>query len=188
VILAVGDVAGHGIQAGTTMARLRHALAALIVTSTADPARLLSHLNELLHASDDVPHATATAVVACYEPGSGQLVWAQAGHPAPLLARGGRTAELARPRGPLLGALRGARYENARVAIGPDDLLLLYTDGLVEHPHREWREGLAPVTAALDQASGAEGGGADALSVLLGRLRRANPKDDTIILAARLEG
>src|SRR5205823_7517316 len=47
VLLAIGDVAGHGLQAATTMAQLRHALAALTVTTT-DPAVLLSHLNRLL--------------------------------------------------------------------------------------------------------------------------------------------
>src|SRR2546430_6084187 len=66
VLLAIGDVAGHGLQAATTMAQLRHALAALTVTTT-EPAELLSHLNRLLCASTAVA-STATAEVGPLEP------------------------------------------------------------------------------------------------------------------------
>jgi serine phosphatase RsbU (regulator of sigma subunit) len=181
VVLAVGDVAGHGIPAAAAMARLRHTLAALAVTTTTDPAELLAHLNRLIHTGDD-DFATATAVVARYRPDTGELRWAQAGHPAPLLARAGRTGELPRPAGPLLGAIDPARYETAEVTLRQGDLLLLYTDGLVEERSRTLADGLAPVIAALDEVSA--GGAAEPLGDVLSRLRRANPGDDTCVLAA----
>src|SRR5205085_11293509 len=59
VVLAVGDVAGHGMQAATTMAQLRQMVAGLTITTTTDPAELLAHLNRLLYAGGQ----TATAVV-----------------------------------------------------------------------------------------------------------------------------
>jgi serine phosphatase RsbU (regulator of sigma subunit) len=181
VLLAIGDVAGHGLQAATTMAQLRHALAALTVTTT-DPAVLLSHLNRLLCASTAAA-STATAVVARYEPATRRLVWAQAGHPPLLHVRAGETTELPRPRGPLLGAALTARYETAETTMERDDLLLLYTDGLVEHRDRSLREGLAPVIATLGRISAARQ--PQPLATLLAELRRANPDDDTCVLAAR---
>lgn len=182
VLLAVGDVAGHGLQAATTMAQLRHALAALAITTTTDPAELLSHLNRLLCASEAAA-GTATAVIARYDPASGSVTWAQAGHPPPLRARNGATTRLPRPRGPLLGAAPDVRYANATVDLDPDDLLLLYTDGLVEDRQRSLEDGLRPVIEALNQISANMPPAP--LAELLDRLHRANPDDDTCVLAAR---
>lgn len=180
VLLAVGDVAGHGLHAATVMAQLRHALAALAVTTTSDPAELLSHLNTLLCATEA---STATAVIARYDPADGSVVWAQAGHPAPLRTRAGATLSLPRPRGPLLGAVPHAVYQTATLRLGRRDLLLFYTDGLVEDRKRSLEEGLRPVIATLDEIS-ARANPAP-LAELLSRLRRANPDDDTCVLAAR---
>lgn len=181
VILAIGDVAGHGVQAAATMARLRHALATLAVTTTSEPAELLSHLNQIVYsrAAGD----TATSVVARYDPSTHTLTWAQAGHPAPLLARAGVTVELRRPYGPLLGAVRRPGYETATVTLDEDALLVLYTDGLVEHRSHSLAEGLIPVVAVLNRVTAQAGG--RHLPGLLAELRRANPDDDTCILAAR---
>jgi serine phosphatase RsbU (regulator of sigma subunit) len=179
-LLAIGDVAGHGLRAAATMGQLRHALAALAVATT-EPAELLRLLNRLLFDTGD--GATATAVVARYDPGEQSLTWAQAGHPAPLMARGGVPAPLPRPRGLLLGAVRDAVYEEATVPMAVGDLLLLYTDGLVERPGRTVTEGLDEVVAAVTDAmtSAPE----QPLARLIGRLHQANPDDDTCIVAAR---
>jgi serine phosphatase RsbU (regulator of sigma subunit) len=179
VVLAVGDVAGHGMPAATTMAQLRQMLAGLTVTTTTDPAELLTHLNRLQYAGG----MTATAVVARYDPATWTLLWAQAGHPAPLHTRAGSTTQLARPAGPLLGALRDAHYATATVTLDPGDLLMLYTDGLIEHRSHTPAEGLAPVIATLDRITAS--GSRQPLADLLAQLRRANPEDDTCILAVR---
>jgi serine phosphatase RsbU (regulator of sigma subunit) len=183
VLLAVGDVAGHGTLAATTMAQLRHALRALAVT-TNDPAELLGHLNRLTCDLDkETPETAATAVVARYEPFTRRLTWAQAGHPPPLLSRGGRTAPLARPPGPMLGVVEDARYATFGLDLLVDDLLLFYTDGLVEHRRRSLDDGMAAVIATVDEAVAASPH--QPLGELLNRLRRANPDDDTCILACR---
>jgi serine phosphatase RsbU (regulator of sigma subunit) len=183
VLLAVGDVAGHGTQAATMMAQLRHALRALAVT-TFDPAVLLTHLNRLTcDLGTEVPETAATAIVARYEPLRGRLTWAQAGHPPPLLSRHRRTAPLARPAGPMLGVVEDAVYEPATLELKVGDLLLLYTDGLVEHRRRSLDDGLDAVIATVDEAVRASP--EQPLGELLARLRRANPDDDTCILAAR---
>jgi len=183
VLLAVGDVAGHGTVAATTMAQLRHALRALAVT-TNDPAVLLGHLNRLTCDLDrETPETTATAVVARYEPRRRRLTWAQAGHPPPLLSRGGRTAPLARPDGAMLGVVDNAGYATAGLDLCTGDLLLFYTDGLVEHRRRSLDAGMAEVIAAVDEAVAVAP--EQPLGELLSRLHRANPDDDTCILACR---
>jgi serine phosphatase RsbU (regulator of sigma subunit) len=179
IVLAVGDVAGHGMPAATVMAKLRHMLAGLTVTTTTDPAELLSHLNRLMYAET----ITATAAVARYDPRTGALVWAQAGHPAPLHTRAGFTAQLSRPAGPLLGAMRAATYDTAAVAVEQGDLLLFYTDGLIEHRRHSLAEGLVPVIETLNRISTADS--RQPLAELLAQLRRANPDDDTCILAVQ---
>jgi serine phosphatase RsbU (regulator of sigma subunit) len=183
VLLAVGDVAGHGTQAATTMAQLRHALRALAVTTT-DPAELLGHLNRLTcDLEQETPELAATAVIARYDPARRRLTWAQAGHPPPLLSRGGRTAPLPRPTGPMLGVVEDAAYECAAFDLYGGDVLLLYTDGLVEHRRRSLDDGLDAVIAAVDEAVSAAPH--QPLGELLQRLQQANPDDDTCILAAR---
>ncbi|MDR6316811.1 SpoIIE family protein phosphatase [Actinoplanes couchii] len=182
-LLAVGDVAGHGTHAATVMAQLRHALRALSVV-TSDPGMLLEHLNQLTcELGADSPELAATAVIGRFDPRRGELVWAQAGHPPPLLNRGGHTAPLARPPGPMLGVVENARYADAVTGFDSGDVLLLYTDGLVEHRRRGLDVGLDAVITTVDDAVRASPG--QPLAELLARLRRANPDDDTCILAAR---
>ena len=183
VLLAVGDVAGHGTLAATTMAQLRYSLRALAVTTT-DPAELLGHLNRLTCDLDEErPETAATAIVARYEPALRRLTWAQAGHPPPLLCRGGRTQPLARPAGPMLGVVEDATYECAELRLAIGDVLLLYTDGLIEHRHRGLDEGLATVMRTVDDAVATAP--RQPLAELVSRLRQANPDDDTCILAVR---
>ncbi|HEX8344992.1 MAG TPA: SpoIIE family protein phosphatase, partial [Actinoplanes sp.] len=182
VILAVGDVSGHGIRAATTMAQLRHALAALAITVTAEPAELLTHLNDLLYRGG-LAAPTATMVVARYDPDTARLHWAQAGHPAPLHSRNGSTSRLARAAGPLLGAVRDARYDTASTCIDPGDVLLFYTDGLIEHRHQPLLDGLAPVVDTLNRITASPR--PQPLADLLAELHQANPDDDTCLLAAR---
>jgi serine phosphatase RsbU (regulator of sigma subunit) len=179
VVLAIGDLAGHGLHAATAMAQVRHALAALVVTATTDPAELLTHLNHLLLT---IGPATATAVVARYEPASQTLVWAQAGHPAPLHTRAGVTTPLDRPRGLLLGAIP-TTYDTATTTLERGDLLVFYTDGLIERRGHSLAEGLAPVIATLNRISRAASD--QPLATLLTQLDQANPVDDTCVLAFR---
>jgi serine phosphatase RsbU (regulator of sigma subunit)/PAS domain-containing protein len=183
VLLAVGDVAGHGTPAATTMAQLRHALRALAVT-TGDPGVLLGHLNRLTcDLEREHPELSATAVVARFDPDRHEIVWAQAGHLPPLLSRAGHTAPLSRPPGPMLGVVDDAVYPTARIDFRAGDVLLLYTDGLVEHRRRGLDDGLAQVIRVVDDAVRASP--EQPLAQLLARLRQANPDDDTCILAAR---
>src|SRR5450759_1742517 len=145
VLLALGDVAGHGLTAAAGMARLRGALAGLAITG-APPERLVGWLNDLVH--HVAPEHTASVIAGYFDPPSRVLVWAQAGHPPPVLVRGAWARPLDQPSGILLGAGH-APYETAELALAPGDLLLLYTDGLVERRDCAIDAGVAALAAAV---------------------------------------
>ncbi|PRY29871.1 PP2C family protein-serine/threonine phosphatase [Pseudosporangium ferrugineum] len=183
VLLAVGDVAGHGLDAASGMAHLRFALVAWLSIGIHDPGQLLGHLNRLCAQLG----ITGTAVVGCHDPASGTLSWARAGHLPPLLSRAGTTEELPRPPGLLLGADQHAGYPVAAARLEPGDLVLFYTDGLVERREIGAEKMLANVKERLSAVSAlSAASGEDPLARLRGLLRQANPDDDTCLLAVRV--
>lgn len=147
VLVAVGDVAGHGMDAATGMVALRNALRGLAFTGHA-PARLMGWLNEVtLH----VPGGpTATALCALYDPAEQVLCWANAGHLPPLLLRDGRARLVEAPFDLLLGAAPGAAYRERTLRLEPGDTLLLYTDGLVERRTEGLDKGLAALCRTVE--------------------------------------
>ncbi|MFB9239466.1 PP2C family protein-serine/threonine phosphatase [Plantactinospora siamensis] len=180
VALAVGDVAGHGLDAANGMAHLRFALSAWLSIGITDPGILLAHLNRLsLQLA-----ITGTAVLARYEPVSRTLSWARAGHPAPLVARAGVVEELPGPRRLLLGADADAAYPVVDRGLLAEDLVLLYTDGLVEHRTGGVEPMLQRVREVMAAASAEPG--PRTLGRLRTILRYANPDDDTCLLALRV--
>jgi serine phosphatase RsbU (regulator of sigma subunit) len=129
VLLVVGDIAGHGIDAVTGMVALRNCLRGLAITGAA-PAALLGWLNGVAcHLTDGI---IGTAICGLYDPASRTLRWSRAGHLPPVLVRDGRAAELSLPQGILLGADPDASYEEVTTSLRPGDTLLLFTDGLIE--------------------------------------------------------
>jgi serine phosphatase RsbU (regulator of sigma subunit) len=139
VLLSVGDIAGHGIGAATGMVMLRNALRGLAVTG-AGPGQLLAWLNQVAH--DLTDHVLATAVCALYDPPTRVLRWARAGHLPPLLVRRQEATSLPMVRGMMLGANADAEYEEARVQLEVGDVLVLYTDGLIERKGHELDDSL----------------------------------------------
>ncbi|MGW0391218.1 PP2C family protein-serine/threonine phosphatase [Streptomyces sp. NPDC003042] len=140
ILLAIGDACGHGLSAVARMAQQRHALAGLAHAPGTHAGQLTTWLNELLCA--DPAAETATGVIGHIDTGR-RLRWACAGHPAPLLLRDGVASALdTAHRGPLFGLLPGHEYETATVALHPGDLLLLYTDGMVERRGEDITHGI----------------------------------------------
>jgi serine phosphatase RsbU (regulator of sigma subunit) len=179
-LLAIGDVAGHGLQAASGMAHLRFALVAWLSIGICDPGVLLSHLNMLSRQLA----ITGTAVIAAYDPATRILSWARGGHMAPLLARAERAEELPLPPGVLLGATDHARYPVVSIRMDPGDLVLFYTDGLVERRDPGAGDLIERVKGILAEVSAEPG------DLTLKRLRdllpAAGPDDDTCTLAVRV--
>jgi len=132
--LVVADVAGHGVASGLQIAGLRSSLYVLHDQLTA-PARVLEKLNMMVRES--VRHRTfvtvTVAVVETLEDGNGRLRVASAGHPPVLLwRRGDGSVTEVGGEAPPLGTRLPTRYVEQTTTLDPGDLLLLYTDGLVE--------------------------------------------------------
>ncbi|WFB06338.1 SpoIIE family protein phosphatase [Streptomyces sp. LX-29] len=128
-LLSVGDLTGHGVAATTGMAMLLGALRGMAMAGV-EPGALMGHLNRLLDSSQP---ALGSALCGAYEATTRTFTWAQAGHPAPLLFRGGTGRALQPPEGVLLGATSGAVYAQTSEQLEPGDLLVLRTDGLTPH-------------------------------------------------------
>jgi len=180
VVLAIGDVAGHGLSAASGMAYLRYALVAWLSTDVRDPGILLGHLNRLCVQLK----ITGTALVAVYDPATQALRWARAGHLLPLFARNGRGGPLGPLDGMLLGADIDAAYPVAETELHTDDLVLLYTDGLVE---RRPVDTLVLTGQLIDMLAQSSISVDDATLVsLVGQLGEPSRFDDTCVLAARV--
>ncbi len=129
--LAMGDVVGRGVPAASLMGQLRNGLRAYIIEGRS-PAQTLSLLNRLLR-DIGAPHHMATLVIMLFDPETGELHYANAGHPPPLVGTQEGTAWfLEDALGVPLGAIGHAQYSQASVVLTPGSTLFLYTDGLVE--------------------------------------------------------
>ncbi|MFF0200421.1 PP2C family protein-serine/threonine phosphatase [Streptomyces sp. NPDC005017] len=180
-LLSVGDLTGHGVAAASGVAMLLGAVRGMAMAGTG-PGPLLSWLNQLLDAT--VQPAMGSAVCCRYRPATRTLVWARAGHPAPLLFRGGTGRRLDAPDGVLLGATPGASYGEAEVTLEPGDVLLLHTAGLVpgEDGDASVRRllGLAP---RLDAAATAQ----DCVREVVEEFGEGAREDDACVLLAKVE-
>jgi serine phosphatase RsbU (regulator of sigma subunit) len=180
-LFVVGDVAGHGIDAVATMAQLRFTAKGMVITGSSLTGALARLNTLLLHSRDS--HGTATMVLARYDPAEHCLVWAQAGHPPPLLVRDGQVRYLERPFGMLLGASSHPDFQEARCPLEPGDRVLLYTDGLVERPPEGIDHGLDRLAAAVAAHPTDEPG---SLARLLASVLDGERRDDVCVVDIRV--
>lgn len=151
VALAIGDVAGKGISAALLMATLQSSLrtelrgslelaagagngARLAPIST---SRLVGVLNQQLYAYTS-PEKYATFYLGIYDEPSGVLTYTNAGHLPPILVRNGEATRLSVD-GTVVGAFPLSPYDESRVDLQPNDLLVCFTDGVTE-PENEYGE------------------------------------------------
>jgi len=130
VDLVMADVSGHSVGAALIMVETRSVLRAQMQRPVA-AAEVLGTLNELLH--DDLTRAELFITMFCgrYDAARRTLSYANAGHTPPLLLRGESWQELD-AEGLILGVNHGVVFEEREVALEKDDLLFVYTDGIVE--------------------------------------------------------
>ncbi len=130
--LVIGDVCGKGAEAATVTALARYTLRAAALHSRR-PADVLAELNEaILRQGLEYRFCTALYVALTPREGGVEIAVASGGHPLPLLVRAdGRVETVGRP-GTLLGIVPEPRIETIEAELGPDDALVLYTDGVIE--------------------------------------------------------
>jgi serine phosphatase RsbU (regulator of sigma subunit) len=184
LLLAVGDVSGHGLDAAATMMQMRHAVAALGAAGL-PPADILAALNSVLYrqCSDRL----VTAVVATYRPATRELTWACAGHPPMLVAHEGVARELGGPAGVILGGYPDPPYPQVRQYLEVGDVLLMYTDGVVEERGGYIDEGIRALgrrVTSVIRATDADSTDPDPADAIVTALSRSPVGDDACLLAA----
>jgi hypothetical protein len=133
--VAVVDVSGKGEGAGTRALLLSGALGGLL--GAMSPEDFLESANDFLM-RQDWEEGFASAVHLSLDLASGEFEIRSAGHPpAALRAAGSGRWSVLEAEGPVLGLIDHAIYEPARGTMRSGDALLLYTDGMVETPHRD---------------------------------------------------
>ena len=129
--IAVADVAGHGVGAGLYMAIAKGALQSE-ARDVLSAGEVLGRVNEVLASDFSASDMFATLVFVRFLPDGRRMVWSNAGHNPPLLLRTNGEVETLDPCGPALGIVTGARWRDVDQRMAPGDVLLLYTDGVVE--------------------------------------------------------
>ena len=181
--LVVGDVVGHDLAASATMGQLRSALLAYACEAHHHPADALARVDRVF---DTLGMTYATCVFAVLERSTSTLRWSNAGHPPPLLLRGGRATYLAEPSGIMLGVTRGQGCEEAELRVEDGDVIVLYTDGLVERRGESVADGLDRLARAVRRIDATD---AETLcDALLAELLppTATRADDVALLVARV--
>jgi GAF domain-containing protein/anti-sigma regulatory factor (Ser/Thr protein kinase) len=180
IVVCVGDVVGHGLEAAAVMAQLRTALRAYAADGS-DPAATVERVNRLMWQLG--PTAMTTLAYTVIDPAAESLALVNAGHPPPLIIRPDGEPEYLPLQGTLaLGAspLANYRCDSHRFAAG--STILLYTDGLVERRGRSIDDGLEQLATI---ARGA--GDLEALcTTLVEQMVPGAAPDDVAIAAARV--
>jgi serine phosphatase RsbU (regulator of sigma subunit) len=138
VALVIGDVVGHGAGAVAAMTEIRCGLRSHLLDHR-DPAAALAHTNRLAFGIGGF----ATALCVLFDPDDGTLRWARAGHLPPLVGSPEAVAARMPLGGPMMGALPDARFPVTRARLGEGEMIVLYTDGLVERRGETIGEGIA---------------------------------------------
>jgi len=129
--LVLADVSGKGIPAALLMSNIQACLRSQAMRPREDPCEWMAAMNRQLLDSTESKRFV-TFFLGVLEPSMRDLVYINGGHNPPLLMRAGGAVEELSEGGPLLGAIPDARYQKARVALAPGDVLVLYTDGVTE--------------------------------------------------------
>jgi PAS domain S-box-containing protein len=176
---SVGDVAGRGLEAAVPMGKMRQTFRTLAVVES-DPARALAGADAVLRSEHE--EIFVTAFVATYAASSGVLRYANAGHPPPFVrTASGALARLEAAGVPLgLGSFDALRTHETVLA--PGDLLVAFTDGLIEATH-DIEAGERVVAEAL--AHSAFGFASQPAALLRAMTVPEVPADDVALLTLR---
>ena len=130
VAISIGDVAGHGLEAAVIMGEVRQAIRTAAAGATS-PAAVLDYVNRSIALRESI--GMVTAIFGIYDPASGTLSYAVAGHPPPLLAfRNGMVRAL--PSGTLpLGCTEELGARDWTFTLPAGARVIFYTDGLIEN-------------------------------------------------------
>ncbi|MFC1500173.1 PP2C family protein-serine/threonine phosphatase [Candidatus Zixiibacteriota bacterium] len=156
--IAIGDISGHGTPAAILMASLYASYRSLTRRGFSIP-EIMNQLNNLIQENFGISRY-ATFFYGVVVPEEKRLTYSNAGHFPPLLIRPGEEARFLGAGGIVLGFMNDATYEEERVALESGDVIVLYTDGIIEatSPDEEMfgEERLAEICATMIRRSARE--------------------------------
>jgi PAS domain S-box-containing protein len=186
----IGDVSGKGAEAAALTSLSRHTLRAASLR-TLDPIENLELLNEALWSQTDLAGRFCTVVYTQVRPAAhgADVTLATGGHLPPIIVRADGRVERVALRGGIVGGLRGPTFGSQRAWLDHGDLLLLFTDGVVElrrpgAPHVQNGDEL--LEAVLREHHGATA--ADLVAAVEERVvavQDGEPRDDIALVAVR---
>ena len=129
--IALGDVSGKGMYAGLLAAAVQARLQAITARGGDSPAEVMTELNRLTAGTIE-GNRFATVFFAAFDAGSSTLTYANAGHPPAILLSAEGNVRMLDATGAVVGWSADAAFEQRSVALGPGDVLAVYSDGLSE--------------------------------------------------------
>jgi sigma-B regulation protein RsbU (phosphoserine phosphatase) len=137
-MLAIGDIEGKGLRAGLWFTHLL-GLTRMYAESEPDPGKALSALNRDICMAQVRPPLTSL-FLAELDWNSGSLTYSNAGHPAPIVLRADESLQTLNTGGPVLCAVPGALFESETVEFRAGEMLIGYSDGLLECSNQDREE------------------------------------------------
>jgi len=187
--MVIADASGKGMPAALMIAQTQAIIRSEVNNGT-PIAKMLKNINQQL-AQSTSSEKYVTLFYGELDIKSGRFHYANAGHNYPILARKDGSMELLKTGGPIVGALLHMEYESDTVILGPDDMLVLFTDGLSEamdEHETEYGEERLRQLVVLNRGREAH----ELMETILNDVRAhdpANPpRDDTTIVALKMNG
>lgn len=180
VLVGIGDVTGHGVDAVVEMNRARHLLIGAALLDS-NPASVLERVNAaLVRARSQI----ITACVGVIDTQTREFTYAAAGHPPPVLCEPGARAKLLEFGSLPLGVIATVPYRAHTILTVPGAMIVLYTDGLIEYS-RDIAAGEAALLEAVESVAASET--VDAAAAIRERIFAGESvADDVAILTIRL--
>ncbi|MCC2318813.1 SpoIIE family protein phosphatase [Cellulomonas sp. zg-Y138] len=179
--VVIGDVVGHDVEAAAAMGQLRSVVRSYAYEVTT-PGPVLERVDQLV-AGMRIPRSAALVLTTLSRDGEGWHVeYSRAGHLPALLVRHGVVTPLSEASGPLIG-FGGRPRSTATAELTPGDVLIFYTDGLIERRDRALRDG---VDALVDVAAGITAIDAAGIGEELLSRFADSPEDDVAVVVVRI--
>ncbi|WP_229373172.1 SpoIIE family protein phosphatase [Umezawaea beigongshangensis] len=180
VALSVGDVVGKGPTAAAVMGQLRSALASYLLDGHS-PAAALERLDAFARRTNGATGSTCACLT--FDWSTGELCWAAAGHPPPLVVEARTPRFLSDATGPVLGTAGRKPYVEHGDVLTPGASIVLYTDGLVERRGALIDEGLDRLLAVVRDAHQQEP--EVLVGTITGALLEGGQDDDVALVVVR---
>lgn len=187
VAITVGDASGKGVAAALMISSVQSSLRTALAFSGRDLAALLGLVNRQVYASSLIDRY-ATVFYADFDNATRTLRYVNAGHNPPMVIRRDGSVTWLEVGGAPIGMFRDSEYEEGRVQLNAGDLVIAYTDGVVEAVNpagEEWGvEGLQSAVRASSTQCADEI--VDAIFASMCQFSRGRQTDDATVLVVRV--